>query len=140
MQQTPVRPSKRAPQRVSIRDVDEKAGVSPAAVSLTLSGRGRIADQTRQLILRTVAELKYVLPKRRRESADWRVFTVSAGSGSEAHPARTLDLQHQVRLLRDELDQRQQEGCDTRRIEPLVSALSQSSPTPYDIETALDQI
>src|SRR5690349_2330558 len=100
MRQKPTQPLNQSPQRVTIRDVAEKAGVSPAAVSLTLSGRGRIADQTRQHILRTVAELNYVPPRRRRESADWRVFTVSAGSGSEAHPARSLDMQHQVRLLR----------------------------------------
>jgi ADP-ribosylglycohydrolase len=126
--------------RVTIRDVAEKAGVSPAAVSLTLSGRGRIADETRQHILRTVAELNYVLPKRKRESSDWRVFTVSAGSGSEAHPTRTIDPQQQVRFLRDELDQRQQEGYDISEVEPLVSALAQGTPTPYEIEMVWNRL
>jgi ADP-ribosylglycohydrolase len=120
--------------RVTIRDVAEKAGVSPAAVSLTLSGRGRIADDTRQHILETVAQMNYVLPKRKREPSDLRVFTVAAGSGSEYHPARTVNLDRQVTFLADELDQRQQEGYDISDVEASIRALSQGSPTPYDIE------
>ncbi|MBA3868060.1 MAG: ADP-ribosylglycohydrolase family protein [Anaerolineae bacterium] len=120
--------------RVTIREVAEKAGVSPASVSLTLSGRGRIADDTRQHILETVAKLNYVLPKRKREPSDLRVFTVAAGTGSEYHPARTINLERQVTFLTDELDQRQQEGYDISDVEASLRALSQGSPTQYDIE------
>jgi len=121
-------------QRVTIRDVAERAGVSPAAVSLTLSGRGRIADETRQHILATVAQMNYVLPRRKRESSDLRVFTVTAGSGTDYHPARTVNMAHQVTLLTDELDQRQQEGYDVSEVEGTITALRQGAPTPYDIE------
>lgn len=126
--------------RVTIREVAEKAGVSPAAVSLTLSGRGRIADDTRQHILETVAQMNYVLPKRKREPSDLRVFTVAAGSGSEHHPARTINTERQVTFLCDELDQRHQEGYDTREIEPTIRAFEQGSPTQYDIEVAWSRL
>lgn len=121
-------------QRVTIRDVAEKAMVSPAAVSLTLSGRGRIADETRQHILDTVAQMNYVLPKRKREPSDIRVFTVAAGSGSEYHPARTMNIGRQITFLSDELDQRQQEGYDVSEVSASVQALSQPSSTPHEIE------
>lgn len=126
--------------RVTIREVAEKAGVSPAAVSLTLSGRGRIADDTRQHILETVAEMNYVLPKRKREPSDLRVFTVAAGSGSEYHPARTINIERQVTFLADELDQRQQEGYNVREVEASIRALSQGSPTTYDIEVGWNRL
>ncbi len=125
---------------VTIRDVAEKAGVSPAAVSLTLSGRGRIADDTRQRILETVAQMNYVLPKRKREPSDLRVFTVAAGSGSEYHPARTINMELQVTFLTDELDQRQQEGYDVSDVEASIRALSQGSPTQYDIEVSWNKL
>jgi ADP-ribosylglycohydrolase/transcriptional regulator with XRE-family HTH domain len=126
--------------RVTIRDVAEKAGVSPAAVSLTLSGRGRIAEETRQHILETVAEMNYVLPKRRRESSDLRVFRVEAGSGSEYHPARSVNVDLQVTFLNDELDQRQQEGYDVHDIEAGIRALRQGAPTVYDIEVSWSRL
>ncbi len=126
--------------RVTIREVAQRAGVSPAAVSLTLSGRGRIADDTRQHILETVAQMNYVLPKRKREPSDLRVFTVAAGSGSEYHPARTVNLERQVTFLADELDQRQQEGYDVSDVEAIIRALSQGSPTQYDIEVAWNKL
>jgi ADP-ribosylglycohydrolase len=126
--------------RVTIRDVAEKAGVSPAAVSLTLSGRGRLAEDTRQHILETVAQMNYVLPKRRRESSDLRVFTVAAGSGSDNHPARTLNIERQIAFLSDELDQRQQEGYEIRDVEAGIRALEHGAPTPYDIEMAWNRL
>ena len=126
--------------RVTIREVAEKAGVSPAAVSLTLSGRGRIADDTRQHILETVAQMNYVLPKRKRDPSDLRVFTVAAGSGSEYHPARSINIERQVTFLTDELDQRQQEGYDVSEVEASIRALSQGSPTTYDIEVGWNRL
>src|SRR5258708_33553951 len=121
--------------RTTIRDVADKAGVSPAAVSLTLSGRGRVADETRQRILSVVAELNYVLPRRKRQTADVRSFTVAAGSGSDYRPKRAVNMQHEIDLLRAELDQRQQEGYDINGLEPLADSILPNHPTVDDIET-----
>ncbi|NEG54216.1 substrate-binding domain-containing protein [Bifidobacterium platyrrhinorum] len=49
---------------VTIRDVAAKAGVSAAAVSQILRGKGRFSAETRDLVKRTVDELGYV-PDRR---------------------------------------------------------------------------
>lgn len=123
-----------AGQKVTIRDVAEKAGVSPAAVSLTLSGRGRIADETRRHILDTANALNYVLPKRKRGTVDWREYTVHRGVGSEYHARRVIDMDRQIALLRDELEQRRQEGYDVRLVEAAIAALDNERPTPTEVE------
>jgi len=128
------------PPRVTIRDVAEKAMVSPAAVSLTLSGRGRIAEETRQHILDTVAQMNYVLPKRKREPSDLRVFTVAAGSGSEYHPVRTVNIERQITFLNDEFDQRRQEGYDVSELAANIQVLSRGLPTLYDIEETWNRL
>jgi LacI family transcriptional regulator len=46
--------------RVRLRDVAEKAGVSPTTASLVLGGRDmRVSEETRQRVLRTARELDY---------------------------------------------------------------------------------
>lgn len=46
-------------QRISIKDIAEKAGVSPPTVSRALSGSGRVSDATRAQIQRLAAQLGY---------------------------------------------------------------------------------
>lgn len=49
--------------RVSIKQVAEHAGVSVATVSLVLNGKGRISDETKKLVRKSVNELGYILNK-----------------------------------------------------------------------------
>jgi ADP-ribosylglycohydrolase/transcriptional regulator with XRE-family HTH domain len=120
--------------RVTIRDVAEKAGVSPAAVSLTLSGRGRIADDTRRHILAVAAALNYTPPRRKPNTADMRELTVHSGIGTEYHAIRIIDAERQIALLRDEYEQRRQEGYFVAELEPLVEKLDAARLTVNEIE------
>ena len=54
---------------LTIRDIAEAAGVSPATVSLVLNGKGEISGVTRARVLEAVASLNYV-PRTARASAE----------------------------------------------------------------------
>jgi LacI family transcriptional regulator len=54
--------------KLTIRDIAEAAGVSPATVSLVLNGKGEISGVTRARVLEAVASLNYV-PRAARSSA-----------------------------------------------------------------------
>lgn len=99
--------------RATIRDVAERANVSASAVSLTLAGRGRISDETRQRIFQAAAALDYKLPRRNRASADRRDFTVESGK----------QLTHLLEYVQLEMEQRRQEGCDVAALEPSLERL-----------------
>ena len=47
------------PKKVTLRDVAELAGVSPATVSLVVQGKGNLKDETRQSVIRTIEESGY---------------------------------------------------------------------------------
>lgn len=51
---------------VTIRDIAHRAGVSVAAVSQILHGKGRFSDETRQMVLNTAREMEYVPDRRAR--------------------------------------------------------------------------
>ena len=57
------------PGKLTIRDIAEAAGVSPATVSLVLNGKGEISGVTRARVLEAVASLNYV-PRATRSSAE----------------------------------------------------------------------
>jgi ADP-ribosylglycohydrolase/transcriptional regulator with XRE-family HTH domain len=124
-----------AAQRVTIRDVARRAGVSPASVSLTLSGRGRISDETRERILEVVDELNYQPPRRKKRSADLRVFTVPSG-GMHGGIDRAAELES----LQLEMEQRNQEGFDTGEIEQQFERLALATPSLNDLETLYSRI
>jgi|SRR5690606_51227 len=76
----------------TLRDIAEKAGVSPATVSLVLNGKGEISGETRARVLEAVSRLKYV-PRTNK----------SAGSGGEiirflkiAKHGETVNRDHSV--------------------------------------------
>ena len=48
-----------APARVTLEDIAQRAGVSTAAVSQALSGKGALSQATRERILQVVEELSY---------------------------------------------------------------------------------
>jgi LacI family transcriptional regulator len=57
------------PGKLTIRDIAEAAGVSPATVSLVLNGKGEISGVTRARVLEAVANLNYV-PRAARTTAE----------------------------------------------------------------------
>ena len=57
------------PGKLTIRDIAETAGVSPATVSLVLNGKGEISGVTRARVLEAVASLNYV-PRAARSSTE----------------------------------------------------------------------
>ncbi len=130
--------STQAARRATIRDVAKQAGVSPATVSLTLSGRGRIADVTRQRILQVSHELNYRLPLRRRTTADQRVFTIPTGNWRERGPV--IDIQQELDMLQLEVDQREREGYDVSSFLPVVAQLYRTEPTLQTIEALYDRV
>jgi len=122
-------------QKVTIRDVAEKAGVSPAAVSLTFSGRGRIAEETRRHILAVAASLNYAPPKRRHGTVDLRELTIHSGTGASYHPNHVAAVNRQVALLLDELEQRRQEGFDVTELAAEIEELPERSPTLPELDS-----
>ena len=139
MDKTRARPKGRAHHvgsyaRVTMRDVAEAAGVSPAAVSMALSGRGRIGPETRERILAVAEQLHYQLPGKAHRIPAEREVTVHAGRASASRLAPVVDLDVQLQLLELELDQRQQEGHDVAEVTPLIRRLREKRPTLREIE------
>lgn len=122
-------------QKVTIRDVAEKAGVSPAAVSLAFSGRGRIAEETRRHILAIAMSLNYAPPRRRHGTVDLRELTIHSGVGSHPHPNHVVAANRQMALLRDELDQRRQEGFDVTDLEAVIEELPDRKPALAELDS-----
>lgn len=50
---------------ISAKDIADKLGVSPSAISIAMNNKPGISDETRQLILQTAAEMGYVHKKRK---------------------------------------------------------------------------
>jgi LacI family transcriptional regulator len=48
-----------ASKKVTLKDVAQMAGVSPATVSLVVQGKGNLKDETRQSVIRTIEESGY---------------------------------------------------------------------------------
>ncbi len=95
--------------RVRLRDVAERAGVSPTTASFVLSGRDmRISEETRQRVLRTARELDYRpnLAARSLRTQDSRTIglvadTIATGhyGGELIRGSMTAALKHGHRLL-----------------------------------------
>lgn len=124
--------------RATIRDVAKHAGVSPAAVSLTISGRGRIAEDTRQRIWQAIHELNYRLPLRKHKSADRRHFTVPRGNYYQRGPV--LNVEEELEHFQFELEQRQQEGYDILAFLPMLDGVYRRQPSLRTIEALYDRL
>ncbi|CAN7702615.1 LacI family transcriptional regulator [Phyllobacterium sp. LjRoot231] len=68
---------------LTIRDIADVAGVSPATVSLVLNGKGEISGMTRARVLEAVASLNYIprIAKGRTEASDTLRFLKIAKHG-----------------------------------------------------------
>lgn len=113
--------------RVTLEDIAGQAGVSVAAVSQVLSGKGRIGDATRQRILSVVEELAYTPDRAAQALARRNVSTVdsSDANGHGGAPKRKkgmdaavfavlslLPLDELQETLGMELRQLEEEGYD----------------------------
>ncbi len=86
-----------APRRVTLDDVAEAAGVSPAAVSLALRGKAGVARATRQ-----------------------RIVDVAAGLGYHVRPAKGPPAEYTIGLLLAT----KREGPPERSYGPVVTAIT----------------
>jgi len=59
--------------RVTLKDVAEMAGVSPATVSLVVQGKGNLKDETRESVLKTIKESGYA----------WKASATRKAQGSQ---------------------------------------------------------
>jgi len=100
----------------TMRDVAMLAGVSISAVSLTLSGQGRIGHETRQRILEAAQQLGYQLPEGWGNASLQRHFPLSVASPStQIAPRIDENIQRELILL--ECAQLQQEGYSLSSLE-----------------------
>src|SRR5262245_34421875 len=63
-------------QRVTIREIADRAGVSIATVSRVLNGRGDVADETRELVSRVIQENGYTANRSARSLSGGRTGLV----------------------------------------------------------------
>ena len=152
--------------KVTLEDIANQVGVSVAAVSQTLSGKGRISDATRQRILQVVEELAYQ-PDQYAQNLARRHATQAGGKrlrrsrGKNVPPSGLMafyDVPQILEVVQLELQQREEEGYavngyreqleglgkpSKRKLYRLYSDLVSSSLRPdfsYDEPDALSDI
>jgi len=92
---------------VTLKDIAEKANVTIATVSVALSGRGRIADSTRDRIREVANELKYqpnvaAQALKKRPVVDIGLITadiLAAGADEFIHLCETYDQRSQIEMV-----------------------------------------
>ena len=92
---------KDAPSRIGIRDVASKAGLSVATVSRTLNGVGFVKQETRERVMRAVAELNYIPDPHARSLTTRRSKTIAAVVTQLTHPVFSSFLATLERSLAD---------------------------------------
>ena len=87
--------------RIGIRDVASKAGLSVATVSRTLNGVGFVKEETRERVMRAVAELNYIPDAHARSLTTRRSKTIAAVVTQLTHPVFSAFLATLERSLAD---------------------------------------
>jgi ADP-ribosylglycohydrolase/transcriptional regulator with XRE-family HTH domain len=123
--------------KVTLDDIAAQAGVSVAAVSQVLSGKGRISEATRERVLAVVEQLSYKPDRAAQALARRRASAVELAGASDVGmpPTRRkgrdlvasaiLSLMHPEELrdaLRMEARQLEEEGCDLAAWLPALDA------------------
>ncbi len=120
---------------VTIRDVSEKACVSPATVSLVLNGRSGISESTRLRVLKTAEEMGYTTPSRKVQKKSGKIirFLKIARHGhiiNRNHNVFIADyidgLEKEARSYGFGLEVRNYKGFDSKTI---LDELSNSPPS-----------
>lgn len=86
----------------NIREVAQKAGVSPSTVSRVLNGNAPVNEQTRTLVLEAVRELEYDADKKRKSRAFHVAIILPKRSANNltAHPAFYTAISSFLEVLR----------------------------------------
>jgi len=124
-----------AKKRVTLQDVADRVGVSVAAVSQALSGKGRLAPETREQILKVVEELAYRpdqyaqnLARRYATQAGGKRLRRSRGRHMPPHGAMAFyDVPQLLEVVRLELRQMDEEGHDVRSCQETLHSLTRPS-------------
>ncbi len=132
--------------KITLEDVAARVGVSTAAVSQALSGKGRMADATRERILQVVEELAYQ-PDQYAQNLARRHATQASGKrlrrsrGPTIPPSGLLafyDVPQILEVLQLEMQQRDEEGYAINCYREQLAALARPSKHKlYDLYTAL---
>jgi LacI family transcriptional regulator len=94
---------------MTINEFAQTIGVSPTTISRTLSGRGRISAQTREMVLARMQELGYTPNLNARRLIEGRSMTVALDWGS-ASPDSPLDDVYMAQLVEGILRALQRQG------------------------------
>lgn len=115
--------------KITLEDIAARAGVSIAAVSQALSGKGALSQATRERILHVVEELSYQ-PDRTAQSLALRRATQAGGkirthkTGKHLPPPGVMvfyTLQELIEVLELEIDQREEEGYSVNEFRQILS-------------------
>ncbi len=118
--------------RVTLEDVAARVGVSVAAVSQALSGKGRISQETKDRILEVVEELSYQpdryaqnLAQRSRMRAQGKRRKISGGKNIP--PSSIMNFYRVPELAENlmlEIQQRAEQGYDVAHLQQSIEAFS----------------
>jgi LacI family transcriptional regulator len=89
--------------RVTIKTVATKAGVSPMTVSRVLNGHPHIADETRQNVVRVIKELGYVPDRYARTMRTNKTYTIAAVIPDITNPFYP-EFERGIQDIADQLD------------------------------------
>jgi DNA-binding LacI/PurR family transcriptional regulator len=94
---------------MTIQDLAQRIGVSPTTISRTMSGRGRISERTRSMVLEQMKELGYTPNLNARRLIEGRSMTIALdwGSGSPDSP---LDDVYMAQLVEGILHALKEQG------------------------------
>lgn len=121
-----------APKSITLEDIASHAGVSTAAVSQALSGKGALSPATRQRILQVVEELSY-RPDRTAQSLALRRASQASGKRIEGSLRSHLpppgvmvfyDLPELVEITHLEIQQMEEEGHEVGEYREQLAAWS----------------
>ena len=116
--------------RVTLEDIARQAGVSTAAVSQALSGKGALAQVTRERILQVVEELSYQ-PDRVAQNLAQRRTSQVTGKPVEGQPKKSVpppgvmvfyNIHELVEVVHLEIQQMEEEGRDVTAFRQQVRA------------------
>jgi ADP-ribosylglycohydrolase len=116
--------------RVTLEDIASHVGVSTAAVSQALSGKGALSQATRERILQVVEELAYQ-PDEVAQSLARRHATQAGGKRLKAQRQKHLPppgimvyygIHELLEVVHLEIQQREQEGCEVGHFRDLLKS------------------
>jgi AcrR family transcriptional regulator len=132
--------------RVTLEDIALHVGVSTAAVSQALSGKGALSQATRERILQVVEELAY-RPDQVAQSLARRYATEAGGRRLKRTRKKHLpppgimvfySITELMEVIHLEMQQREQEGCEVSLLREMLTGWSR--PTKQKIYDLYSQL